>query len=333
MKKTLIRAAHPIRAAHGVSGKTFPPRSPLTSCAALIGCVLILLVEIVFADYTETVEQLVKRLGSPVLTERDDTQQKLFLLGPEIKKLLPDDASVSPEVRVRLKNLRRVFLWQSIDQSLGRVQFTLESLTLQETQNQKVARLMVDWSDSVNAIRPIRWRFPLDFLGQSGVYDIPVAPEQTRVPIRFSWRAVAGEEEKPFHGKCSLLFAAGVYPFTFSLEDNAVRIVRHESAVVSIQRIVYDQRAGRLTIRFLVEYDNALDAMQSHLVWMESNLAHLEKENGQVILPDGPVQQVEKFGNRFVGILSFRIPRGIPWKTLRFVYQAPTILTERAIEF
>ena len=286
-----------------------------------------------FADYAETVEQLVKRLDSPLLMERDDAQRQLFLLGPEIKSLLPNNASVSPEVRGRLKNLRRAFLWQSIDQSLDRVHFTLESLTFQETQNQKVARLMVDWSDSVNAIRPIRWRFPLDFLGQSGVYDIPVAPEQTRVPIRFSWRAVAGEEEKPFHGKCSLLFAAGIHPFAFSLEDNAVRIVRHESVVVSVQGIVYDQRAGRLTIRFLVEYDNALDAMQSHLVWMESNLAHLERENGQAILSSGPVQQVEKSGNRFAGILSFRVPREISWKTLRFVYQTPTILSERAIEF
>jgi len=294
---------------------------------------LILFAGAVFADYTETVEQLVKRLDSPVLADRDDAQRQLFLLGPEIENLLPDDASVSPEVRVRLKNLRRAFLRQSIDQSLDRVRFTLESLTLQETQNQKVARLMVDWSDSVNEIRPIRWRFPLDFLGQSGIYDVPVAPEQTRVPIRFSWRAVAGEEEKPFHGKCRLLFAAGVYPFPFSLEDNAVRIVRHESVVVSIQGIVYDQRARRLTIRFLIEYDNALDAMQSHLVWVESNLAHLERENGQAILPDGPVQQVEKAGNRFVGILSFRVPRDIPWKTLRFVYQAPTILDEREIEF
>jgi len=45
------------------------------------------------------------------------------------------------------------------------------------------------------------------------------------------------------------------------------------------------------------------------------------------------VQQLEKGGNRFVGTLSFRIPRETPWETFRFVYQAPVILTERTLEF
>jgi len=304
----------------------------VTSCAALF--VLILVTGTVFADFAETVNQLVKRLDSPVLSEREDAQQKLLELGPEIENLLPDEKSVSPEVRARLKNLRRAFLRQAIDQSLDKVRFTLESISFQEAQNRKIAKIMVDWSDSVNEIRPIRWRFPLNFLGQSGIYDIPVAPHQTQVPIRFSWQAGAAEKEKEvFRGKCDLLFAAGFHPFTFLLEDHAKNRIRHESVIVSIQGTVYEPRTGQLKIRFLVEYDDALDAIQSHLVWIESNLAHLERESGQMILPDGPVQQVEKSANRFSGLLSFRVPRETPWKTLRFVYQTPTILTERTIEF
>ncbi len=274
--------------------------------------------------FAETVGQLVKQLDSPVFSERDDAQQKLLELGPEIEKLLPDDENVSPETRVRLKNLRRAFLIQSIDQSLNKVRFTLEP----ETPRQNAVKITVDWSDSVPVIQPVRWRFPLDFPGQRGVFDIPVAPRQTQAPVRFSWDAV-----QPFHGKCDLLFATGIHTFTFPLDNNAENIKRHENAVVSIRGTVYEPRTGRLKIRFLVEYDNAWDTMQSHLIWMESNPAHLEGEDGQTIFPEGSVQQVEKSGNRFSGTFTFRVPRGTPWKTLRFVYQTPTILAEKTLEF
>jgi len=285
--------------------------------------------------FAETVEQLVKRLDSLVFSDREDAQQQLFRLGPEIESLLPDMEfeSISPEVGVRLKNLRRAFLMQSIDQSLDKVHFTLDSLAFQEAQSQMVARITVVWSDSIKEIRPIRWRFPLDFLGQSGAYDIPIAPGQTQVPLRFSWTVDAKEEKKPFHGKCQLLFAAGERLFAFPLSDGAESIIRQENAVVSLQGTVHDQRTGRLRIRFLVEYENALDAMQSHLIWMESNPTYLERETGQTIPPVGTVQQHEKAGNRFAGILTFRVPRDTPWKTYRFVYKTPTILAEKTVEY
>ena len=297
--------------------------------------------EAVFADFAETVGQFIKQLDSPTLAERDAAQQKLLELGPGIEKLLPDEdeeegENVSPETKVRLKNLRRDFLIQSIDQSLDNVRFTLESFSLQETQhepqNQAVARIKVDWSDSAGIIQPIRWRFPLDFIGQNGVYDIPAAPWQTQAMIRFSWKTTAEDPMNSLHGKCNLLFAAGVRTFILPLGKETGNIVRRENAVVSLLGTVYDQRTRQLKIRFQVEYDNALDTMQSHLIWIESNPASLEGENGQTILPDGPVQQLEKAENRFVGILSFRIPRETPWKTFRFVYQTPTILAEKTMD-
>ena len=285
--------------------------------------------------FAETVEQLIKRLDSPVFSQREDAQQQLLQLGPEIEKFLPDEKNekISHEVLARLKNLRRAFLAQSIDQSLNSVRFTLDSLTFQEVQSQMAAKITVDWSASAKEIRPIRWRFPLDFLGQNGTYDIPVAPGQTQVPIRFTWKTANGETEKPLHGKCDLLFAAGIHPFTFPLSEGAESIIRRENAVVSVQKAVYDRKTRQLKIRFLAEYDDALDAMQSHLIWMESNSASLQGENGQTIFPDGPVQQVEKSGNRFAGIFSFRIPKETPWRTYRFIYQAPTILAEKTVEF
>ena len=285
--------------------------------------------------FAETVEQLVERLDSPVFSQREDAQQQLLQLGPEIEHFLPDEKNenFSQEVRVRLKNLRRAFLFQSIGQSLDKVRFTLDSLTFQESQSQRTAKITVDWSASAKEIRPIRWRFPLVFLGQNGTYDIPVAPGQTQAPIRFTWKTANGETKKTLHGKCDVLFATAIHPFIFPLSEGAESIIRRENVVVSVQRAVYDRRTRQLKIRFLAEYDDALDAMQSHLIWMESNLAYLQGENEQTIFPDGPVQQVEKSGNRFAGIFSFRIPQETPWRMYRFIYQTPTVLAEKTVEF
>ncbi len=287
----------------------------------------------VFPVYSETVEQLVRRLDSPVLREREAAQQSLFELGPGILANPPGDSDFSTEVAVRLKNLRRMFLAQAVDQGLSGLCFTMNSLDFQEDRKQTVAKIGVDWSKSLNTIHPIRLRFPLDAVGLTGVYDIPVAPEQTKAEVRFALEQISSERQFVFHGRCEVLFAAGIQDFSFSLADNTGNLVRRENAVVSIREIMFEPRTGRLNLRFLIEFDDALDAMQSHQIWIESNPAFLVDEKGEKINAIGPPRQIEKTGNRFDGILSFRIPKEGKLESLQFVYRTPTTIAEKTVEF
>ncbi len=286
-----------------------------------------------FPVYPATVEQLVRQLDSPILREREAAQQSLFELGSGIAADLPGDSDVSTEVAVRLKNLRRQFLVQAVDQGLSGFCFTMNSLNYQEDRKQTVAKIDVDWSKSLDTIRPIRLRFPLDAVGLTGVYDIPVAPDQTKAELRFPLGRISTDRKFVLNGRCEVLFAAGVQDFTFSLADNTGNLVRRENAVVSIREIVFEPRSGKLNLRFLIEFDEALDAMQSHQIWVESNPAFLVNENGEKLNAVGPPRQIKKTGNRFDGILSFRVPKGVKLESLRFVYRTPTTIAEKTVEF
>ena len=278
--------------------------------------------------FSETPEQFIKQLDSPQLQERNEAQLKLLELGPELEKFLPYEENLSAEAAIRLKNLRRQLLHREIERKIHAIAFMLDE------QNSQTAKITVDWSQSTDVIRPIRFRFPLDSAVTGGSFEIPVALEQTQASLRLPLKSFSVESNHPaFHGKCEMLFAANPEDFVFPLLKDNDKIVRKENAVVSLESVIYEPPGRKLKIQFRIEYDQALDAMQSHQIWIENCPAFLRDTAGKEIFSDEAVRHVTKTGNRFEGLLSFRVPRGQKWETLQFVYRPPTILVEKTVEF
>ena len=302
----------------------FPARHDLVLLTATV------LYSLLFAHpvFPETPEQLIGLFDSSQLQERNQAQQKLLELGPEWGKFLPNEENLSAEAAIRLKNLRRQILHRDIERKIHTIAFTLGE------QNSQTAKITVDWSQSADIIRPIRFSFPLDFANADGSFEIPVAPEQTQASLRLPLKSFTVEENRSvYHGKCEMLFAANPEDFVFTLLKNNDKIVRKENAVVSLESVIYEPPGRKLKIQFRIEYDQAFDAMQSHQIWIENCPAFLRDTAGKEIFSDEAVRQVTKTGGRFEGLLSFRVPRGQKWETLQFVYRPPTILAEKMVEF
>ena len=302
----------------------FLKRHDIIILAATVLCSLLFAVP----TFSETPEQLIKQLDSPQLQERNEAQQKLLELGPELEKFLPNEENLSAEAAIRLNNLRRQLLHREIERKIHSLSFTLDE------QNSQTAKITVDWSQSTDTIRPIRFRFPLDAANANASFEIPVAPDQTQAPVRLPLKSLSFDgKSSVYHGKCEMLFAANPEEFVFPLLKDSDKIVRKENAVVSLESVIYEPPGRKLKVQFRVEYDQALDAMQSHQIWIENCPAFLRDTAGKAIFSDEAVRHVTKTDNRFEGILSFRVPRGQRWETLQFVYRPPTILAEKMVEF
>lgn len=310
------------------------------------------------AVHAQTVEPLLEQLDSPVLNLRNEAQQKLYHMGPDVESLLPDEKCAeeeySAEVQIRLKNLRRMFLKDSIRRQWEQIQFRIVERSFSHEKQRLTFNVDVDWPGD-ERLTLLRFVFPLNefqlkdvknnVLAQanraSGVFDVPLTPEMRTIRIRVVLPVDTATENKIssdttfLHGRGKLLFVAAPKEFVIPLDEMADREIRHENAVVSIRHVDVEQNSDEKTVhcRVRVEYDNALDALQSHQIWIERIPTTLRTPTDRRFPHSVEVRQEEKTANIFEGTHSFKIPPDIDPQTLDFLYTVPTIILEKTLGF
>lgn len=302
----------------------------------------------------QTVESLLEQLDSPVLRVRNEAQRKLYEMGPGVDAQLPNEKiaeeEYSSEVQIRLRNLRRAFLKDSIRDRWQKIAFRVSERSFSQEKRRLTLLLNVDWPNDQYMVL-LRFMFPLNefqlrdakgnVLAQAnrsaGVFDAPVTPAMQSAQIRVALpvEPTVLKDATFLHGRAKVLFVAAPKEFVIPLDEKAQREIRQENAVVSIRNVEIEpsEKETLLHCRVRVEYDNALEALQSHQLWIEYISATLRTSQGQIIPATAAVRQEEKTANIFEGTHMFKIPRNTDPETLEFLYTVPTVILEKTLDF
>jgi hypothetical protein len=165
-------------------------------------------------------------------------------------------------------------------------------------------------------------------------YELPMAGAARRATVRWDFVAPADAVPKTIslQGKLLVQLAAATEPIRFDQLTMRKEVLRRRGGVsVRLQETRFEtDEAGRrsATVRITVSYDTAGPAFESHRTWVYHNAAWLEDAQRSypfsdfetLLQADGSVQLEYQFQD---------LPAA---ETLRFVYEAPTLLLDVPFE-
>jgi hypothetical protein len=130
-------------------------------------------------------------------------------------------------------------------------------------------------------------------------------------------------------GKLTATIAGQVETFRFQDLPDAKNVAQRIAGVtVTLEGV--QKTAQGIEVRILVRFDDAGDALASHRTWIFDNPAFLETPGGKPLRYDSydtTAQSKDAVG------LAFRFTTALPLMQLRFVYQTPGAIINRAFEY
>ena len=165
-------------------------------------------------------------------------------------------------------------------------------------------------------------------------YELPMAGASRRTTVRWDFVTLADKVPKTvsFRGKLLVQLAAATEPIRFERLTTRKEVLRRRGGV-SVRLLEARFEAAEdgkpsATVRITVSYDTGGPAFESHRTWVYHNAAWMEDDRRRYPLTDfdtllqsnGSVQ------------LEYRFQDLPPAETLKFVYEAPTLLLDVPFE-
>jgi hypothetical protein len=160
--------------------------------------------------------------------------------------------------------------------------------------------------------------------------------QSLRLAADFEIPAGAHPASVDFNGSLGVEMAAGPHAFVFDdLTSAAGEKRRAGSVTVGLRSVEFPppgESRGAARIEITLVYDQGGPAFESYRTWMYHNEATLETRNGKRLAPR-PVVSTQQQGDGSVAVeYNFANVEGIP-RDYRFVYVAPTLITQVPVEF
>lgn len=225
--------------------------------------------------------------------------------------------------------------------------FRIESTTISATRDLRrpevaslAIKLEIGWEPRVSPIRLLQSLEaisavdengdPIDIAG-SGVLEFPIQPTagtvELTVPLGAAPRHV--KQIASLQGEFRALVPGRIETFEFPL---TMEIANDEQRKGGVSVIVESVRKSQniYDVRMLVRYDEARNALDSHLDWVIRNVAQLLDAEGEIVQHVG--FETTRQGRNELGIAyKFILPDGID--NCRFVYRTPASLVELTVPY
>ena len=169
-------------------------------------------------------------------------------------------------------------------------------------------------------------------LGQTGTLELPIDPgvanKEIRLPIDLPDRGV--QEIESLKGRFTALIPGGTVAFEFKNLDKA-RNAQQRKGGLTVKLDQVRRNGGVQQISVRLRLDQASESLQSHLDWVENNVAKLIDENGKEADPPGLEQYLERENE--VGYSYQFVVDGDDLKGWTFVYETPAGIAEIPVEY
>ena len=192
-----------------------------------------------------------------------------------------------------------------------------------------IAARQLSAGDNSTVFKPLtptaKWELSMDEGAQSLRFD-----SDFEITTTLRAQAVA------FRGSFAVEMAAGPERFTFDDLTSGRREVRKFGSVtVALQSAEFRSGAGKSgsgKVEISLIYDQGGPAFESYRTWMYHNEAYLETKNGRRLVPQ-PIISTRRQGDGSVAVeYNFADVQEKP-RDFRFVYVAPTLITQSPVEF
>jgi hypothetical protein len=160
--------------------------------------------------------------------------------------------------------------------------------------------------------------------------------ESLRFDSDFEIPATSRSQSVAFRGTFTVEMAAGPERFIFDdLASGRREVHKFGSVTVALQSAEFTPAGGKpgsAKVEISLIYDQGGPAFESYRTWMYHNEAYLETKNGRRLVPQ-PIISTRRQGDGSVAVeYNFADVQGTP-RDFRFVYIAPTLITQSPVEF
>jgi hypothetical protein len=212
--------------------------------------------------------------------------------------------------------------------------------------------LRINWSVMAEPrLRPLFARIDADRLivrGPPSTVLKPISPQAKwelsmgegtqvlRLDSDFECAANAEPAAVEFRGSLRVEMAAGPQRIVFEDLSSGRRVTQRAGGVtVGLRNVEFpasNEKRGIARVEISLAYDQGGPAFESYRTWMYHNEAVLESKSGRRIRP-GPIVSTRQQGDGSVAVeYNFADVSGAP-RDYRFVYVAPTLITEVPVDF
>lgn len=319
--------------------------------ACFCACLIYGLNSVAIAEVSsESVRELLEKLDSSKLAERNEAEDGLFKLGSEVERFLPDetDPGLSSEQLNRIKSLKRRFDRSAVDAARKEIDFELKSISKRERKSFDGEETVwmywftveTKWSKEVF---PIRFKYPMNevsaidpngnkLLPESpkAKLEAPVNPGQFTTSLRFALESKLNAETSDFVLTAKPEALLAIRPQVFSF-DNPLEIPRTElrkgELRITLETAYQDGEETRVRAR--IHFENPYDAIQSHRNWVLDNPALLHLEGGEP-LEAKRYRSLKRTEIELILEYVYIVPKNT--KIVRWTYESPSMFREEPIE-
>lgn len=169
-------------------------------------------------------------------------------------------------------------------------------------------------------------------LGQTGSLELPIDPgvanKEIRLPLDLPDRGV--QEIESLKGRFTALIPGGTVAFTFKNLEKA-RNAQQRKGGLTVKLDQVRKNGGVYQISVRLRLDQASESLQSHLDWVENNVAKLIAPDGKEADPPGLEQYLQRENE--VGYSYQFVIDGDDLKGWTFVYETPAGIAELPVEY